>query len=352
MEKKEYKTYRQLVAKLRSRGMIIGKGSQGSRVMRVLEQENYYNVINGYKELFLERSAGETSDEVYKQGTTFDEVYALYCFDREVRAIYLKYLLKLENSLKTVISHEFSAIYGHDNYLKMENFQSTASTDQGELNYIAKKNKLQLPVDLQKVQKISAEENTEAVIKLIGDIHQELARQMSKHHQVVTHYMTDHGYIPLWVLVNVLTFGKMTNFYLHMKDEDKKKVAKFYSVPVKELHKYMNMLSMARNKCAHDERFFDIRFRTSLHTKSIKNFKTLGIARQKDGSYISGTNDAYAIAVIFAVMLGKADLKEFVSSMKNEFAKLKKQLRTITVEDVMKTMGYNAHWQNLLMLKK
>ena len=97
--------------------MVIGKGSQGSRVMRILERENYYNIINGYKELFLASTATATTDEVYKPGTTFDEVYALYNFDRELRNIYLKYLLKLENAFKTVISHEFSAKYGHDNYL-------------------------------------------------------------------------------------------------------------------------------------------------------------------------------------------------------------------------------------------
>lgn len=45
MEQKTYKTYRQQLAKLRSRGMVIKKGSQGSHVMRILEQENYYNVI-------------------------------------------------------------------------------------------------------------------------------------------------------------------------------------------------------------------------------------------------------------------------------------------------------------------
>ena len=132
---------------------------------------------------------------------------------------------------------------------------------------------------------------------------------MNKHHQVVTHYMTHHGYIPLWVLVNVLTFGKITTFYLNMKPEDKIKVAKFYSVNVKELHKYMTMLGLARNKCAHDERFYDIRFKQSLHTKGIKNFRLLGIKAQKDGSYTSGTNDAYAVAIIFAVLLSKTDLK-------------------------------------------
>lgn len=45
----------------------------------------------------------------------------MYSFDREVRNTYLKYLLKVENTFKTVIAHEFSAQYGHDNYLKIEN---------------------------------------------------------------------------------------------------------------------------------------------------------------------------------------------------------------------------------------
>ena len=92
MTEKTYKSYRQQLNILRSRGMVIGKGSQGSRVMRILEAENYYNVINGYKELFLASKATPAADEVYKTGTTFDEVYSLYNFDRELRNIYLKYL--------------------------------------------------------------------------------------------------------------------------------------------------------------------------------------------------------------------------------------------------------------------
>ena len=76
MPDKEYKTHRQLLSVLRSRGMSIGKGSQGSRVMRVLEKENYYNVINGYKDLFLDPASTPTAEK-YKAGTTFDEVYSI-----------------------------------------------------------------------------------------------------------------------------------------------------------------------------------------------------------------------------------------------------------------------------------
>lgn len=318
MNEKEYRSYRQLLTILRSRGMMIDKGSQGSRVMRILEKENYYNIINGYKELFLASHSTDTTDEVYKAGTAFDEVYALYTFDREIRNIYLTYLLKIENMLKTVISHEFSALYGHDNYLKISSFQATN------------------------------EKEVASVTKLIGDIQQEIARQMSKHHQVVTHYMTQHGYIPLWVLVNVLTFGKITNFYLNMKPKDRMEVGRKFSVPYEELHKYMTMLGLARNKCAHDERFFDIRFRNSLAPRQIRNWNVLNISKNSNPS---GTKDAYAIAIIFALLLQKADTKLFVASIKNAFQKLSKSLTTISVDDVMKIMGYPSNWTDLLNLK-
>lgn len=317
MAEKNYKSYKQQLNILRSRGMIIGKGSQGSRVMRILERENYYNVINGYKELFLSSKATATTDEIYRTGTTFDEVYALYNFDRELRNIYLKYLLKIENTFKTVIAHQFSAQYGHDNYLKIDNFDS------------------------------SSERNISSAIKLIGDIQQEIARQMSKHHQVVTHYMTEHGYIPLWVLVNVLTFGKIENFYKNMKPVDKTVVAKQFGLQPDELAKFMHMLALARNKCAHDERFFDIKFKERIHTKSIKNFSVLGIVRAPDGSYTYGTNDAYAIAIMFAILLSKTDLKEFLSSMRLAFNKLQRQIHTISATNIMAIMGYGPGWEKL-----
>ncbi len=317
MADKSYKSYQEQLNILQSRGMVIGEGKQTSRAMNILERENYYNVINGYKELFLATKAVDSTDEVYKTGTTFDEIYALYDFDRELRNIYIKYLFKVENTFKTIISHEFSVQYGHDNYLKIQNFDNSSE------------------------QKISSS------IKLIGDIHQEIARQMSKHHQVVTHYMTEHGYIPLWVLVNVLTFGRIENFYKNMKPADKTVVAKQFNLQPDELAKFMHMLALARNKCAHDERFFDIKFKERIHTKSIKNFSALGIVRAKDGSYIHGTNDAYAIAVMFALLLSKSDLDEFISSMGAVFGKLQKQLHTISVKDIMTIMGYDTNWTNL-----
>ena len=48
-------------------------------------------------------------------GTTFDELYALYCFDRELRSIIFKYTLQIENTLRTLISYVFSKYHGVEN---------------------------------------------------------------------------------------------------------------------------------------------------------------------------------------------------------------------------------------------
>ena len=317
---KTYRTVAQLIDILRSRGMVIEDGAPHDTAMRILETENYYNIVNGYKDLFLS-PASAPSQEHYRNGTTFEEPYALYQFDRDIRHIYLKYLLKVENTFKSVLAHEFSALYGHDNYLKLENFDAVP-------------------------------DNIRSIIKLFGDIQQEMARQMSKHHQAVTHYLSEYGYIPLWVLVNVLTFGKVTMFYNLMKPKDKQNIARKFHVDAKELHKYMSLCGLARNQCAHDERFFDLKFRWHLHTRSVANFSCLGLERDKSGSYPSGTNDVYAIGIVFARLLGTADTAEFIASMSAAFSKLEQQLHTISIKDVMRIMGYPAAWERLQQLAR
>lgn len=348
MVQKVFRTHRQLLNILRRRGVIIKKGSAGSRVISILEQENYYNIINGYKDLFIDRAKCTSTNEVYKANTEFNEIFALYNFDRAIRLIYLKYIFELENNFKSVLSHHFSKQYGPDNYLKLENFNNVASTDLQILKKIAAQNKLDISKDIAKIQMISAEENVASVIRLLGDIQQEIARQLAKHHAMVTHYMTKHGYIPLWVLVNVLTFGKVTTFYYNMKDKDKAPIAKHFKLQPFELHKYMNMLGFARNKCAHDERLYNINFTQKIHTKSIPYFSKLGLPKDKSGSYTMGINDAYAIAIIFKQLLSKSDFKEFVLQMETEFKKLTKQLKTISISDVQNKMGYPSNWKDLI----
>ena len=79
-----------------------------SRTAWVLEREGYYSVINGYKGPFLDtKQTQEAGDDRYRDGTSFNDVYTLYIFDRNLRFLLFRMTTLAEAILKTVCSHEF-----------------------------------------------------------------------------------------------------------------------------------------------------------------------------------------------------------------------------------------------------
>ncbi len=85
--------------------------------------------------------------------------------------MFLKRILRIENTVKSAIAYEFSWEHGHDNYLRLANFNQSLLAD---------------------------------VSKLISTIQQDISRNYPSN-QSIKHYLETHGYVPLWVLVNILT---------------------------------------------------------------------------------------------------------------------------------------------------
>ena len=103
---KPFKTYRQQIRILRSRNIQI---RDGGKAMSVLKREGYYNIINGYKDIFLDEVlTSQSGEDRYKAGTTFEQIYALYTFDRSMKSSLISFILKVETFLKTQISYFFS----------------------------------------------------------------------------------------------------------------------------------------------------------------------------------------------------------------------------------------------------
>lgn len=74
----------------------------------MLLRENYYSIINGYKDPFLDKDAMKSSaDDVYMEGTRFERLYSLFEFDRELRQITFSYLIQAEAALKTATVYAF-----------------------------------------------------------------------------------------------------------------------------------------------------------------------------------------------------------------------------------------------------
>ena len=87
---KPFQTHNKQLKILRSRNLII---KDGSKAKSILIRENYYQLINGYKNIFLDTViTKQLKNDHFKTGTTFEQIYALYEFDRNIRHILLKYM--------------------------------------------------------------------------------------------------------------------------------------------------------------------------------------------------------------------------------------------------------------------
>lgn len=326
---KKFSTTNSQLRILRSRGLVI---NNGSRAKRIIEFENYYNLINGYKDLFIDRTH-TGADEKYKKDTNFNEIYALYLFDRELRSLFLRYILEIENNLKSIIAHEFSNRYGHDNYLKISNFDTTVKKHEG--------------------RKTDAQKHGE-IADIIANLQREISNQLKKNSPMISHHVLTYGYVPLWVLINTLSLGTVSIFYSYLKQQDQNNIGRKFSLKPEELSKFLFILAIFRNACAHDERFYNLKSRkkngspnsikdTTIHT-------SLGISKNTSNNFVCGKNDLFAIVIILKLMLPKSSFNKFISSIKVLFEKLDKELNTITLDDVKTQMGFPSTWQNITKL--
>lgn len=268
---KQFKTITEQIELLKSRKLKIENIEVATNI---LENNNYYFLINGYKNLFIDYSSNE---ERYIEGSTLEEIYNLYEFDRKIRIIFLEYILLIERRVDTYIAYEFSKQYGHKDYLISNNF-----------DYNQKNNKM--------------------IDKLLNDINSEILHQYKNSNKMIVHYLDTYNYIPLWVLIRILSFGKVSKFYSIMQSKEKNKISKRYNIKSEVLKIYLTNLDEIRNICAHDEKLYDVKLRFKI--SSNKYHSSLNIPKLK-GNYIKGVQDLFSVVLILKQMLEKEEFHQF-----------------------------------------
>ena len=189
---KIFKTIDEQIDILKSRNIII---DDYDKAYNLLSKNNYYYLINGYKELFIDSTSEK---EKYIDGTKLEELYALYEFDKDIKINFLKYLLLIENEIDTYLAYEFSKSYRHKNYLVFNNFCNSRSKQS-------------------------------LIEKFIKDIDLEIEYQYKNSNEMIVHYLDNYKYVPLWVLVRILSFGKISKFYSLMKPKEQNAISRKYN---------------------------------------------------------------------------------------------------------------------------
>ena len=241
---KPFKTTKEQIGILRSRGMRVDKSAA-----RALEREGYYSVVNGYKNLFIDRDAtSKWGEDRYQAGVSFADVYRLFTFDRDLRLTMIRYFAQAEAILKTICAYQFSK----EHQGEREAFLNPWNYKQGKQGrYRTKVNRL-----IDRFKRILHKSPYDKVKK--GEFKREYIR----------HYVTNHDEVPLWVLTNFLTLGQVFTFYDYLPESTQNSIAKSFAMLYGETHDTKIKISPRklslvydhikdfRNICAHDERLY------------------------------------------------------------------------------------------------
>lgn len=309
MSAKIFKTIDEQIDILKAKGMVI---NDYDKTKEILLRENYF-FLNGYRSPFL-----EVGSKKFIKGCTFEEMYALFTFDRYFRNIIFKNVLIVENNYKSIFSYVISKKYGYKekDYLNPANFDRTKEKNR-QINDVIRKLKRQIRIN-------------------------------GYQHQATSHYINNYGYIPMWVGVKVLSFGLMSELFTILKQEDQEEIASYYSVDDEELEDYLSVLSNYRNLCAHEDILYN--HETQRGIEDTRFHLLLDIPKVED-EYIYGKHDIFALIIILKQLLTESDFKMMMNEIDYEIDRLSSQLRVIDIKKVLYRMGFPDNYKQISYLE-
>lgn len=303
---KTFKTLDEQIEIMQSKGLTI---LDIDKAKGILFRENYF-FLNGYRQLLM-----YPGEKKFIKGATFDELYSIFIFDRKIRNIFFKYILVIENNVKSIISYFLSKKYGYKEkeYLKDENFIDDPSR-----------------------------------IKQVHDVISKMKRQIrinGDQHRATAHYVSNYGYIPLWVLVKVLSFGIVAELFGILKYEDRESIAEVYNISSETLLIFLSLLANFRNICAHEDIFYD--HRTGRKIPDTRYHKLLDIETDEEG-YIFGKNDLFALVLIMKFMLSESEFRDLVHEISYELDVLNGKVNSVSIVEILKKIGFPINWTDIL----
>ena len=283
---KEYKNSNELLDYIISKGVSVNNKEDA---LYKIKTYSYYSIINTYKDVF------KNTNNEYKKNVSFDEIYALFEFDKNLRSIFLKYSFEIEIILKSLLADALSSRYGIKDYLIKENFDDTV------------------------------DETT--ITESINVIEEEINKQNGKH-EAVTHYIDEYGFVPPFVLTKILTLGELSRLYAMLKQSDRQSISKNFKLSDKVLKQIIVNMTMIRNICAHNDRLF------SFHSKFRISFKYI------EKNYNEKSVNIYMIMKCMESLLPKDKKKEFIKLINNEIKVLDSKLKSIKTDNILSIMGF------------
>lgn len=225
-------TYEKQVELLISRGLIV---TDRKRAERHLANISYYR-LSAYMLPYKKKENGIIID-TFKEGTTWDDIYDLYVFDRKLRLLVFDAIERLEVAIRTQIIYQLSHKYG-------SHWQDNAHI------FIPPRE-----VTLRDGRKITIDVYREIQSHIKEQLHSNRAEVFIQHYH--NKYDTPEN-PPSWMSVEIMYFNHLSKICTGLKNRaDIVGVASYFALPPKTFCSWLHTMNYVRNICAHHSRLWN-----------------------------------------------------------------------------------------------
>ena len=310
---KPFKPVTNQVELLKTRGLSFDNEAEAQLY---LLKYNYYNVINCYSKFF------EDSCDHYIPGAKFNEIIATHNFDLEIKNTLFKNVILFETYFKSILAYTFS-----------ENTQGIKNP------YLD--------------QRFYDQDNMMQTLKIIMDLSKLINFEQKKQDNAISHYVKKHKEIPLWVLVNFMTFGQAVTLYKSCNKSIKHKITFALNTYInhnlgisdlrmtdKQLELVLSNIKDIRNILAHDNMLCNFQSRDNRpYIPCIFNPKSDKKKEERKTLY-------FHIRILH-LLLSHDQYQTMIDSLKHHVKYLSKNITTIDCCLITSSLGLPDNWSKI-----
>lgn len=201
------------VSQLVSRGLVV---ADKVAVESLLAHVNYYR-FSGYCLAF------EQSRHQFIPACTFEQIRAAYEFDMALRDLATEALEIVEVDFRAVTAYEFGRRHGAFGHVDPARFHFSTALHQ----------------------------------QWIDRLREEADRSSELFIQHYRRTYTEFPDMPIWMAMEVMSFGGLSKMYSGMDRADQRPIAQRYSLQPADLSRILHHFVYVRNLCAHHSRLWD-----------------------------------------------------------------------------------------------
>lgn len=276
MSIKRFLTYNQQMQLLHQKNVLI---SNPIFAREILSTVSYYNLINGYKDIFKTHRDEEDGIEKFYPSVTLENLHQVYLIDSSFSNLLFKYIIYIETTLKTKVAYNVANKFGKEQSQYLDHRKYVNSP----------------PLDRQQV---------------ISNVTSEWERNKNNH--PIQHYKKNHPFTPPWIMAKGLYFGTTINWYKVLPQDIKKNIAQDYfrltnlqdSDNQKELLVViLNLLREYRNNMAHGSRTFLSNVSCELSKNLLLSSISPEILNEEEFRKGIGQKDLFAVILSIALLI-------------------------------------------------